>query len=345
MKNKWLVLFAVLSILVLIVSCAPKPTVAPVKTDAPVADSTLRDLQKGKPFIYVGNNFAHPTIKVMMLGFWDACKKYDVDCKFIVDTSTEDSGLIAAQEKAIAFGASGLVTASYLQFRAVTVEAQKAGIPAVGFHGNLSAEDDATDKVSGLVAWVAPEPLLYGAAVADAMKEKIGCEGPVIVTQSMFNITEDAANKGFVDEWAKVCPGSVVLPVEQEGLEPVAAIAKVSAVLMAHPDLKGAFGTTGGSINAWGKALQQLQYKAGDVCLIGMDATKENIDMIKSGYAYMLVNQPVYAETYKAVEILIANMTGKPFAYDNPLSADLVGIDGLDALSELAARSLTDLPK
>ncbi len=345
MKAKFLAMFVVTVLILGMIVSACQPTSVPGTPPASTTGNTLRDLQGGKPFIYVGNNLAHPTIKLMMLGFWDACKKYDVDCKFIVDAGTDEASLLAATEKAISYGASGMVDSSYKQFRSEMLTVKAAGIPLVGTHGNVASDDGAGTDVTGLIAWVAPDPILYGSQVADVIKEQTNCGSPVIVTQSSFNSTEDAANKGFVDEYAKVCPDAEVLPVEQEGLEPVAAIAKVSAILLAHPDLKAAFGTTGGSINAWGKAMQQAGYKPGQIVMIGMDATSENIDMVRSGYAYAIVNQPVYAEHFKAVEILIANLKGETVDYNNPMPSDIVTKDGLDALEALAQRSLTDLPK
>lgn len=310
------------------------------------SNSPLRDLQNGKPFIYVGNNLAHPTIKIMMLGFWDACKDYDVSCKFIVSPGTDEASLIESMEQAIAYGASGIDGSSYVQYRESMLKAWKAGIPVVGQHGNLGFEDAAMKNPdsSGLIAWVGPDAILYGSQVADMIADKTSCGSPVIVTQSSFNTTEDAANKGFHDQYTKLCPNAEILDTQQEGLEPVEAIAKVGAVLVAHPDLKAAFGTTGGSINAWGKALQQAGKKPGDVMMIGMDATSENIDMVRSGYAYALVNQPVYEENYRAVELLIAHLKGEDISWDNPLPSPLVTVDELDALEALAARSLTDLP-
>jgi ABC-type sugar transport system substrate-binding protein len=347
MKTK---IFAILVVLLMVVitACQKQPvitaTTEPVSPTANDTATTTKEMQLGKPFIYVGNNLAHPTIKLMMLGFWDACKDYEVDCKFIVDAGTDEASLISATEKAIAFGASGMDNSSYAQFRTEMLQVQKAGIPVVGQHGNVASIDGAGSDVTGLIAWVAPDPILYGSQVADLVAEKTSCGSPVIVTQSSFNSTEDAANKGFADEYLLKCPEAIILPTEQEGLEPVAAIAKVSAVILANPDLVAAFGTTGGSINTWGKAMQQAGYAPGKILMIGMDATQENIDMVRSGYAYALVNQPVYLENYRAVEILVENLRGEDFDYNNPIPSDIITADGLDSLEALAQRSLTDLP-
>ena len=335
---------ALLVILVFVLgACQPAPTaVPPTAVPEKPAEPTLRELQDGKPFIYVGNLFAHPTIKLMMLGFWDACTDYDVDCKLIVDPGDALSDWIAANDNAIANGSSGIDGSGYEGFRENTLQAAEAGIPVVGQHTNLPPED--TSEVTGLIAWVGPSAELYGGDVAVMMKEVTECGSPVIVTQSSFNTTEDAANKGFVDKYAEICPDAEILPVEQEGLEPMEAINKVAAVVNAHPDLKGAFGTTGGSIVAWSRALQQAGKNPGDVVMIGMDASTENIDMVKEGWAYAIVNQPVYEENYIAVEILIKNLKGEPFEYENPLKSPIVTKDGLDALLKLAERSQTDLP-
>jgi len=342
---KKLMFVLVLAIFVL-TACAPKAEIATplpaVETE--VTEPSLRDLQGGKPFFYVGNALEHPTIKLMMLGFWDACQDYGVDCAFSVDPGYAEADLIAAAERAMAQGASGMDNSGYVSYWPINAEMAKAGIPIVGQHANLTGITEEEKAQTGLIAWVAPDPVMYGADVAKTMADKLSCGSPVIVTQSSFNTTEDAANKGFHDEYAKLCPDAVILETQQEGLEPVEAITKVSAVIMANPDLKGAFGTTGGSINAWGKALQQAGKEAGDVMVIGMDATAENIAMVRSGWVYALVNQPVYEENYRAVEILIANLKGEAFEYENPMPSPIVTADGLDALEALAARSLTDLP-
>lgn len=345
---KKLIVLIVLAVLML-TACGPQveeiaSPVAP--TDAPVVvEPTLRDLQGGKPFVYVGNALEHPTIKLMMLGFWDACQDYAVDCEFYVDPGYNEADLIAAAERAIARGVSGMDNSGYVSYWPINMVAKEAGIPVVGQHANLTDITEAEKAQTGLIAWVAPDPILYGGDVATVMAEQLDCGSPVIVTQSSFNTTEDAAAKGFRDKYAELCPEAVILDVQQEGLEPVEAINKVSAVIMANPELKGAFGTTGGSINAWGKALQQAGKNPGDVLVIGMDATTENIDMVRSGWVYALVDQPVYTENYKAVEILIANMKGEAFDWGNPMPSPIITADGLDALEALAGRSQTDLPK
>jgi len=56
----------------------------PVEPVVPVEEPTLRDLQNGKPFIYVGNGLGHPVISIFILGFLEACEDYDVDCETMV---------------------------------------------------------------------------------------------------------------------------------------------------------------------------------------------------------------------------------------------------------------------
>lgn len=354
MKRTLVILLSLVVMVSMIVSCAPapEPTAVPVPaTEAVVveepAEPTARDLQGGKPFIYTGNLYSHPVIKMMMLGWWDACRDYDVECKFIVAAGADEASLVDSVNQAVAFGASGILASSYEQYRETVLNVYRAGIPVIGQHGDLSdiPAEDKNQETTGLIGWVGPQAKLYGAQVAEAIKAKDGCVSPVIVTQSSFNTTEDAANTGFHDKWVEICPDSEILETQQEGLEPVEAIAKVSAILSAHPDLKAAFGTTGGSINAWGKAMQQMGFEPGEITMLGMDATSENIDMVRAGYAYAIVNQPIYEENYRAVELLIAHLKGEEIPFDNPLPSSIVTVEALDALEELAKRSLTDLPE
>lgn len=358
MKTKIATIVSLLVLLTLVLTaCAkPAPVVVPEATADDVvvepaatepAEPTARDLQNGKPFIYTGNLYSHPVIKMMMLGWYDACRDYDVECKFIVAPGADEASLVDSINQAIAYGASGILASSYEQYRETVLNVYRAGIPVIGQHGDLSdiPEADKNEETTGLIGWVGPQAKLYGAQVAEALQAKDGCVSPVIVTQSSINTTEDAANAGFHDKWAELCPESEILETQLEGLEPVEAIAKVSAVLLANPDLKAAFGTTGGSINAWGKAMQQAGFEMGQVTVFGMDATSENIDMVRSGWVYAIVNQPIYEENYRAVELLIAHLKGEAIPFDNPMPSSIVTVDGLDALEELAKRSLTDLPE
>jgi len=328
MKKITLVLVALTLLALVVVSCAKPPVVEPpvVQPAEPVATApTVRDLQKGKPFLYVGTGQGHPVIALMVQGFLDACEKYDADCKVLLRPGFEDSDFIALQDQALALGSSGWVSSGYSPYRPKNMEAIRQGIPVTTFHTPMGAED-----MPGMLAWVATDVRFYGKSAAIAIAEKVDCKGPVAITQNTFNDTENEASDSFRAELEAQCPGIEVLPTEIEGGEVSSSIAKAATILVAHPDLTAAFGTTGASPTTWGKALEQSGYEPGDVVVIGMDYTGPNLDLVKAGWVYALVGQPIYEETYRCVELLVDSLYGRSVSFGNVYPSPIITFEDLD---------------
>ena len=301
------------------------PTEVVVSTDVVVAEKTVKELQNGVPFRYVGNGLEHPVIRIMMLGFQEACEDNDALCEFNVGSTFEDSVYIGMMEQAISLGATGMLGSTYGPHRPAALVGIEQGIPMVGFHTPMVEGD-----MPGLLAWVATDVTDYAQRSAVAMAEKLDCTGPIAITQNTFNDVENEAARAFTEEMGKICPDVVVLPSQEEGGDVPSAIAKASAILVANPDLKGAFGTTGGSPTTLGKAAEQAGKKPGELIIIGMDYTRPNLDLVKEGWVYALVGQPIYEETYRCVELLIANLKGEKVEFNNYYPAPIITIDDVD---------------
>jgi len=326
-RNKacWASMTVLLIVTLVLAGCTPEPTPAPEPTKAAPVEKTVRELQNGKPFRYITNGLEHPVIRTMIQGFLDACEKYDADCEVMGAGGFEDSDYIRLVETAIAQGASGAVISTYGPFRPAEQQGIDQGIPMVGFHTPMKE-----GEMPGLLAWVATDVEQYGKDAAKAMADKLQCNGPIAITQNTFNDVENVAASSFTEEMQRLCPGVAVYPPELEGGDQSAAIAKAGAILTAHPDLAGAFGTTGGSPTTWGKALEQAGRKPGDVIVIGMDYTRPNLDLVKAGWVYALVGQPIYEETYRAVELLIDHLRGLPVEFNNVYPSPIITADDLD---------------
>ena len=299
------------------------PVVQPVEPVEKVP--TVRELQNGKPFIYIGTGQGHPVIALMVQGFIDACEEYDADCKVLLRPGFEDSDFVALQDQALAMGASGWVSSGYGPHRPKNMQAIEKGIPVTTFHTPLDAE-----AMPGMLGWVATDVGFYGKAAAGAIAEQIDCKGPVAITQNTFNDVENEASESFRVELEALCPGIEILPTEIEGGEVSSAIAKAATILTANPDLTAAFGTTGGSPTTWGKALEQGGYSPGDVTVIGMDYTTPNLDLVKAGWVYALVGQPIYEETYRCVELLVDHLYGRSVSFGNVYPSPIITVDDLD---------------
>jgi ribose transport system substrate-binding protein len=76
----------------------------------------------------------------------------------------------------------------------------------------------------------------------------------------------------------------------------------------------------------------------GDLVIVGMDYTRPNLDLVKAGWVTALVGQPLYEETYRALELLVANSKGEAVNYRNPFPAPIITIDGIDTYYGYADR-------
>jgi ABC-type sugar transport system substrate-binding protein len=318
MKTKDVVLY--IAVVVLIVAVAflyfIKPVAPVAKTVcADPANCTARELQNGVPFRLTGTDLTGYFRMMFADGFMSACKDLDVLCVDSGIPGTGDEAYLQSIEQSDSLGNTGLVVTGYDAYQAASEKLAEKGTPIVTVH--------ALDRTwAGLTAWVGPTA--YGAQAGDAMAAKTNCASPMQTFMSGHNVAEDKAWMDFEAEYKVKCPDAVMLPVQEMGLEQINQIAKVSAVLQANPDIKGIYGTTGGAAVAIATALEQLGIPPGEKTVISMDPFPFNLDTIKSGYTYMLVYQPVYWQTYKAVEILTAKIKGEPYNLSNPIPSILI---------------------
>ena len=299
------------------IKAEPMPTAVVVKSN--------KELQNGKPFVFISPNRQHPVVRTMALGFWEACEALKVDCKDYSFDGVDLALMATGVDQIIAQGASGAI--AFVDQRVYNLDNQliAAGIPTDCIHVKVKPTD-----IPGLLGWVATDATDYAKRSALFIGEKIGGKGTVVVTQGDLNDVENEVTAAFTAEMKAKYPNVVVLPPEMEGFDPPQAIAKAAAVLQAHPDLVAAFGTTGGSPTTWAKALEQTGFKKGAVIVVGMDYTRQNLDLVKEGWVTAVVGQPLYEETYKATEMLMDKLLGKPVNFDNPYPAPIITAKDVD---------------
>lgn len=272
-----------------------------------------------KPIVFLSVNRQHPVVRTMALGFFEACRDLKLTCK---DYSTEgvDWNLFAsAADQIVAQGSSGAVMFVDKIVYEQNNKLIRAGIPLATIHVQVDP-----NALPGLLAWVATDAGDYAKRAAVLLGDKLGGKGKILITQGDLNDVENDVTKVFKATLKEKYPNIVTVGPEMEGFDPVQAIAKVSAFLVSNPDAKAAFGTTGGSPSAWAKAASALGKKPGELLIVGMDYTRENLDLVKSDQVFALVGQPLYEETYRAVEVLNAKNTGKPVQFANLYPAPLI---------------------
>ena len=181
---------------------------------------------------------------------------------------------------------------------------------------------------------MACDPVLYGKQVAELMAKKLeGKTGSIALTQNTKNVTENAANDSFRSTWAELAKtmkleGITLLDTELEGGVVDSATAVNLAIIQAHPDIIGAFGTTGNSPITWSDAATKAGKADGEIAIVGMDATEGNLNALEAGKVIALVAQPLYQEAYLTMQYFDKILRGEEVPAWTDLSAPIVTKDG-----------------
>ena len=236
----------------------------------------------------------------MQAGFEAGCKADGYVCTLVGNpsaTTYDIPATVALAEAAMAktkFDAIA-VYATDPGINSFIAKLGKEGYPVVTWHV-LPAEG----SVPGLKAAAAEDVPTAGKNAADSIGAKVNGTGTIAVTLGSSNTEENLMAKSFTDEMALKYPKIKVLAPALEGFDPVGAQAKAVGIIQANPDIVGAFSTTGGGPAAWAGAQRTTGKK---ITIIGMDYTRQNLDLVKSGDVYGLVAQPLYEESEKMAEL------------------------------------------
>jgi len=312
MKTRLYVLIAILLTAAMLLSACAKP--------APEVKG-LASYQDGKPFRFIGTNREVPVVKIMIAGFLQACTDFQLQCELMTVDGNDIAKSVELTEQSVSLGSSGILATVYDKawYGAVN-KAIASGIPVVNGHFPMTS-----DILPGLKGWVAPDNVAYAIQAADLLAKTIGdAKGSIAITSSTTNDGENAVAKAFRDEFKVANPRVKILDVQFETTDPAKAIAVTSAIIQANPDLLGAFSTTGGGATAWAASARENNLAAGKLVIIGMDASRENLDLVKNGEVLAVVAQPLYQEMYEGVVLLLETRIGLPIPYENVLPAPLV---------------------
>jgi len=154
--------------------------------------------------------------------------------------------------------------------------AQAAKIPVVQFDAGCNSDYP--------VSIAKTDSLGAGALAATHMAKLIGDKGEVaIVGHSQINSTGVERRDGFVDEIKKNHPDIKIVDIQYGDGDHLKSADIAKAIIAAHPNLKGLYGTNEGSAIGIVDAVGELGLKAGDLTIIGFDSGQAQIDAITNG--------------------------------------------------------------
>ncbi|WP_314650060.1 ABC transporter substrate-binding protein [uncultured Microbacterium sp.] len=155
-------------------------------------------------------------------------------------------------------------------------KAKAADIPVVYF-------DAPCDGDVGL-SLAATDSKVAGALAAEHMAELIGGEGEVaIVGHSQINSTGVERRDGFVEKIESDYPDIEIVDIQYGDGDHLKSADIAKAMIAAHPDLKGIYGTNEGSAIGVVNAVNELGLEKGKLTIIGFDSGAAQINAIKDG--------------------------------------------------------------
>lgn len=153
--------------------------------------------------------------------------------------------------------------------------AQTANIPIVEFDAGCNSEYPTNiSKTDSKVA---------GALAAEEMVQKMGETGEVgIVSHTQINSTGVERRDGFVEKM-KEYPGIKIVDIQYGDGDHLKSADITKAMISAHPNLTGLYGTNEGSAIGIVNALNENKVEKGKYTVIGFDAGKAQVDAVRDG--------------------------------------------------------------
>ena len=130
----------------------------------------------------------------------------------------------------------------------------------------------------------ATDSKVAGALAAEHMAELIGGKGEVgIVGHSQINSTGVERRDGFVEKIEADYPDIEIVDIQYGDGDHLKSADIAKAMIAAHPDLKGIYGTNEGSAIGVVNAVNELGLEKGKLTIIGFDSGAAQINAIKDG--------------------------------------------------------------
>lgn len=182
--------------------------------------------------------------------------------------------------------------------------AEQAGIPIVEF--DAGCESDYGQNLA------ATDSMAAGALAAEHMAELIGGEGKIgIVGHSQINSTGVQRRDGFVEEIEANWPDIEIVDIQYGDGDHLRSADIAKAMIAAHPDLTGLYGTNEGSAIGIVNAVTELGLPNGQITVVGFDSGAAQIDAIRNGVMAGAITQDPIGIGRTVVENAVAAINGE----------------------------------
>lgn len=182
-------------------------------------------------------------------------------------------------------------------------QAQEANVPVIAFDSGVESEIPVTTASTDNKA--------AAAEAAKHMVELVGESGKIaIVAHDQTSLSATDRRDGFVEYIEENAPELEIVDIQYAGGDQLASTDAAKAILAAHPDLDGMYGTNEGSAIGVVNAVNELGID-GELTVIGFDSGKAQLDAVRSGVMAGAVTQNPVGIGYETVKAAVAAINGE----------------------------------
>lgn len=284
----------------------PAPAADPAATNTDNANAGANAPAEKMYIPLVSKGFQHQFWQAVKQGAEKAASEFNVEITFEgPETESQvDKQLemlqVALDKKPSAIGFAALDSQASIP---LLQKAKDEGIPVIAFDSGVDS-----DIPSSLVT---TDNVAAAGTAADKMAELIGGKGDIaIIAHDQTSRTGIDRRDGFVNQIKAKYPDINIVDIQYGGGDHLKSTDLAKAIMQAHPDLKGFFGTNEGSAVGVINAVTEMKAE-GKITVIGYDSGKAQIDAIKSGLMAGAISQNPVGIGYETVKAAVAAAKGE----------------------------------
>jgi ribose transport system substrate-binding protein len=261
-----------------------------------------------KPYVaLISKGFQHQFWQAVKTGAEKAAEEFDVEVTFEgpdteADVDQQIQMLQTALDKspaAIGFAALDSQAAGPL-----LQQAKDSDIPVIAFDSGVDSDIPLTTAATDNKA--------AAAEAAKHMADAIGHAGKVaLVVHDQTSLTGKDRRDGFVGYMEENEPDIDIVDIQYGGGDQAKSADLAKAIIAAHPDLKGIYGSNEGSAIGVVQAVKELGIDPADLAVIGFDSGKAQIDAINDGLMLGAITQNPVGIGYETVKAAVEALEGK----------------------------------
>ncbi|GAA1802242.1 ABC transporter substrate-binding protein [Agromyces neolithicus] len=266
------------------------------------------DASGDKPYVaLISKGFQHQFWQAVKTGAEQAAEEFDVEVTFEgpdteADVDQQIQMLQTALDKSPA--AIGLAALDSQAASPLLQQASDSNIPVIAFDSGVESDIPLTTA--------ATDNLAAAAEAAKHMADAIGNEGKVaLVVHDQTSVTGQQRRDGFVSYMEENEPNIEIVDIQYGGGDQAKSADLAKAIIAAHPDLKGIYGSNEGSAIGVVQAVKELGVDPATLAVVGFDSGKAQMDAIRDGLLIGAITQNPVGIGYETVKAAVAAISGE----------------------------------